>query len=64
MGHLGGVLGRLGGWTRRLGGQTGRLGGRTERLGGLLGCLEFSLEGSRVVVSLKRLETSKILFFH
>ena len=40
-----------------------RLGGRTERLGGLLGCLEFSLEGSGVVVSFKRLETSKILFF-
>ena len=40
-----------------------RLGGRTERLGGLLGCLGFSLEGSGVVVSFKRLETSKILFF-
>ena len=40
-----------------------RLGGRTGRLGGLLGCLGFSLEGSGVVVSLKRLETSKILLF-
>ena len=47
----------------RLGGRTGRLGGRTERLGGLLGCLGYSLEGSGVVVSLKRPETLKILFF-
>ena len=38
--------------------------GQTERLGGLLGCLGFSLEGSGVVVSFKRLETSKILFFN
>ena len=28
-----------------------------------MGCLGFSLEGSGVVVSVKRLETSKILFF-
>ena len=41
---------------KRLGGVLGRLGGRTR-------CLGFSLEGSGVVVSFKRFETSKILFF-
>ena len=67
MGRLGGVLeaswGRLGGVLGRLGDVPGASWAVLGRPGSVLGRLRVAMDGSGVVVYLKRLESSKLLFF-
>ena len=61
--RLGGVLGASWERLRAFGGRPGSLLGRLGRPESFLGRLWVSLEGSGVAVYLKRLESSKLLFF-